>query len=315
MLSPKINLVFNGATTGAFHIWQTVCLILLFVMSFIAITCERVDKDFIMKVMLYCITLSALHCILQFMGFHQWFVLIDINGPSQYNPSKMVTSTFGHPTFVAPLLVIAIPIAIYFKKYICLVILLAGLFCTQSAIGIASAICTFLFLFISKNKDRFLTIGTIVFLIGSLFVYAYIQYPNVRAISSDQSRIANWANIIQDMREPFNEEKSYALTGFGLGTFKYMYRAKHGGKLQRAHNEYLEILYEMGIIGFILFIVIIVSIFKKNLFSGKRKRYLLTSLFGMCMCAMGTFVWHLPATTLYTLIILALIYGQEENQT
>lgn len=192
---------------------------------------------------------------------------------SQY-PSR-AAATFDNPLILATFLIITTPFcafsSVYFKhskhrklSRVCFVFSLLGILCTESRgayIAIALSIVTLLIS--SKKIFKKLLPFMFVLAIGIPLTIA-LRYKNNSSgnefLASNNNRLAIW-RVCADL---FTE---HPIIGMGAGTENI-----HQEILQRiginrshAHNLFLEIATEGGIIGVVLVIAIIV-VFAKNLF-------------------------------------------------
>ena len=159
--------------------------------------------------------------------------------------------------------------------------------------GVSLIFMSFLFLisrgknFIKRNKKIFIAILTVVIIITFLFIIPTPLNKSGTAIEKIKSRISI-SQLIQDVsikrriatwKFTVLMIKDYPLLGFGIGTYKYntlKYQAeffKQGenrslyphGFADKAHNEYLQLWAEIGIVGLGIFIWLIISYFNYGL--------------------------------------------------
>ena len=127
----------------------------------------------------------------------------------------------------------------------------------------------------------------------------------------DNMRVKNWKIIVDDLREPFVAEKAYPHTGFGLGSFKFRYHAKHPspgmGHFFEAHNEHMELLHDTGMIGWGLFFVALIAYFKSIKIGFIINKYLLSSVMCSMIAAGAMFGWHLGTIAFYTVLLMGLL--------
>ena len=201
------------------------------------------------------------------------------------------------------------------------------------AIGISSLFIFFLYLakqgkgFIKKHKKIFIII--LAFIILATFLFALpnpLNKPGT-AISKIKSRISI-SQFTSDSSLKRREAiwgfttlmiKDHPLLGSGLGTFKYnslSYQARFFdqgenrrlypyGIADKVHNEYLQLVVELGIIGLGIFLWIIITYFNYGIKTLKRikddyKQGIVIGLMGgvvaVLVDAIFGFPLHLPAT-------------------
>lgn len=224
------------------------------------------------------------------------------------------------------------------------------------AIGISSIFMFLLYLvsqgksFIKKQKKIFILILAIIILITFIFTLPNpLNKPgttiskikkriSISQFTQDYSirrRIATWKFTIMMI-------KDHPLLGSGIGTFKYNslnYQAKFFdqennrslypyGVADKAHNEYLQLGAEVGMLGLGIFIWLIISYFRYGLrilkkLKDKYKQGILIGLMGGGMAvlidAIFGFPLHLPATLvlfwLFIGLIISLNYSEQEAKT
>jgi len=198
--------------------------------------------------------------------------------------SKRVFSTFGNPCFYGAFMAFVAPIvAVLFLKtrnwiyVIILGILAANVFMSMSKgpmLSIASGLVTVIllasrFLFPGQEKLRkYLKIGGITFVVVTVIAVGYYLSKN---INSFRFRVFTYLSTVEMV-------DAHPWIGTGVGSFKAVYpqyrrhqifiiEGKHNTETDHAHNEYLEVMYETGIIGFTIYLWAIFSI----LFAGYRR--------------------------------------------
>lgn len=116
------------------------------------------------------------------------------------------------------------------------------------------------------------------------------------------ARLKNAHGIIYESRLDFWQDtigiiKDFALTGTGIGTFPDIYPLYQSFQsenvLFHAHNDYLELLAESGIIGFLLIACFLFSFFHKThkVFSKRRDAFSIYLYIG-CITAMAAILFH-----------------------
>lgn len=192
-----------------------------------------------------------------------------------------IFSTFGNPNFFAAFLVLVSPL-IYMeflrtkkKKFLILFfmnIISVVLTVTKASwvgFAAASSFCAILSIIGLRSKIRFKKILiTGVVIINLLSLYGVTYYSRKR-IDSLRFRIFTWLSTVQMI-------KKHPILGFGIGTFKIVYPAyrrpeifhiegKHNTETDHPENEFLEVWYDEGIVGFIIFLWVIFVFFFKGI--------------------------------------------------
>jgi O-antigen ligase/Tfp pilus assembly protein PilF len=238
-----------------------------------------------------------------------------------------------------------------FKKILLLIAILAmgiSLIVTFTrgsylSFGVSLIFMFFLFLisrgknFIKNNKKIFIIALVAIIIITFLFVIPNLLNESDTVISKIKSRISI-AQISQDFS--FKRRiatwkftgmmiKDHPLIGSGIGTFKYntlRYQAEFfaqgenrslypHGFADKAHNEYLQLWAEMGIVGLGIFIWLIISYFRFGLkilrkIKDEYRQGIIIGLMGAIMAVLvdGIFGFplHLPATIVLFWLALGL---------
>jgi len=218
--------------------------------------------------------------------------------------------------------------------------------------GVSLIFMFFLFLisrgknFIKKNRKIFIIILAILIVVTFLFVVptplnksgtviskikSRISVTQLTQSSSIKRRIAIWKFTVLMI-------KDHPLLGSGIGTYKYntlKYQAEFfeqgenrslypHGFADKAHNEYLQLWAEMGIVGLGIFIWLIISYFSCGLkilrkIKDEYKRGIIIGLMGAVVAVLidGIFGFplHLPATIILFWIALGftVAFGESEK--
>ena len=116
------------------------------------------------------------------------------------------------------------------------------------------------------------------------------------------------------------------ITGYGAGSYESVFRSRSTGGLSpmtynHAHNDYLELIIEQGILGLLIvstavFYILWISIHK--IFSSRslmRKKLVLAGIFGICAIGLHAIVdspFQVPANTWYFIVLLSIILSSSE---
>jgi O-antigen ligase/Tfp pilus assembly protein PilF len=199
--------------------------------------------------------------------------------------------------------------------------------------------------FIKKNRKIFIIILAVVIIITFLFIIptplnksgtaiekikSRISISQLTQSSSIKRRIATWKFTVLMI-------KDHPLFGSGLGTYKYntlKYQAeffKQGenrsiyphGFADKAHNEYLQLWAEMGIVGLGIFIWLIISYLNFGLkilrkIKDEYKQGMIIGLMGAVVAVLVDSIFgfplHLPATVVLFWLALALTVAVSKNK-
>ena len=162
----------------------------------------------------------------------------------------------------------------------------------------------------------FLIIGALVTGIGVTKHFNPVVYVKTH----DNGRFAQWEQIIKDWKDGAipQEKRKYTFTGMGLGVFTYLYHDIHKSIYWQAHNDWLEILSNLGLFGFILFNLSIILMLFYSLRSWRshadyrktRLAALMCSFLCIALCALGTFPWQLGPHIYFTIAVVGLLHNK-----
>lgn len=191
-----------------------------------------------------------------------------------------IISTFGNPNFFGDFLVVLGPITLsllFYKRKIylailfCLIVLCA--FYTVSkgtwmgfAAGHIILLITYIFIFFREKLSKTIVISAIVsgFIIAAIAGYGIYVKSKERS-DSVSFRVFTWLSAWEMIN-------THPTIGTGLGTFYLTYPAwrrpqiffiegKHNTESDHPENEYLEVWYDEGILGFTIFLLLLVTVF------------------------------------------------------
>ena len=254
---------------------------------------------FSLKLFFITVSLMSLYLIIQYYGFDPF--LSDIS---------RLTSTLGNRNYVSGYLALVFPVTLSLflieskkrNKILYIAVLLitytAIIICHTRAIWIALFFSLILFIYllsrykitiILRDNKRWLII------LLSLFLLITLTYSTDNPLNRSSITAAERAVSTFDMRgsslrarlliwnSTIDMIKDKPLFGSGLGTFPLHYLNYQAdflqnnpdylqflGKAAEAHNEYLQIWAEMGIIGLLSFLLIIIIFYRTNLDSIKK---------------------------------------------
>jgi len=181
---------------------------------------------------------------------------------------QRLSSSFVHPNDFGTYIISLIPLSLLFllpklskkKKAVLFTVCLLGLYClirTSSRgawLGIIIGLIVFFYFY---NKKLTLLVPIIIVLVISVFPNGLTRINSLFSVEKNSSweRTKLWEGT-------WNMIKVHPITGFGVNTFSdYFpaYKPKDYPDLRYAHNSYLQMWSEIGIIGLLVFLGIIFS--------------------------------------------------------
>ncbi|MFH1218291.1 MAG: O-antigen ligase family protein [Candidatus Peregrinibacteria bacterium] len=254
---------------------------LMFFLLFLNTLKDEKSQNIFLKILIAISSITAIYAVLQYFQ-------IDIYSTQDKIQQEVLGrsfSTLGHPNFLGQFLIFPIWAGIYltqkaknYKKILPILItllLLTALLLTQnrsSILGVAIGIALFIILSLKIKTIYKVIISAIP--ITALTAYIALFAPSIRSIST---RLILWkGSLLASLDHP--------IIGSGLETFKFAYQPHASVKLfeleklyqtaDRAHNEYLDILVQQGLLGFAAYTAAILAILYL-LF--KKKEYIFSS--------------------------------------
>ena len=250
--------------------------------------------------------------------------------------NRRITSTFTNPnpfaTYLLILFLFSWGLALSTDKKATRVsafIFLLGLLLSGSRAGFLSTIIALPMIYIG-SKGRELVeklIKTLILLIFALITTNIIIFiaPLIQdkmgvsmadfLIRKDSLLGSSFVGRLEFWRVAFDLFKNRTLTGYGLGTYFSAYYLEYGGNQwysRFAHNHYLQILSETGIIGLILFFIFLVVSFKAIYNKFKSKDYSIylpgatAAILGFLIHIGAEFSFNFPGVTVIFFWFLAM---------
>ncbi len=290
-------------------------------------------KNYIVPVVIInTLILSFLYWLYSFSGLH---LAPPENGTNLFYP------TFRHNR-ISDILTIAIPLCLYmvslvsnrFKKLILLLFLLIFIFLLYFSVGLG-AILSLSFAFIiyvlitDKLKENRL-LKLIAILLG--FITSVIVIVSFLYSQSGNRNHTNF-DFLNSLYKPLQTElrldflkqafegfKISPIMGTGLDTFRYIstkYQNKPAGWSFYAHNHYMELFTETGIIGGILFLILILFILRKSYQATKvsqnhveslQNEYIFIILFALSLLSLVDYSFHYLSIFLYFFMCVGIIF-------
>ncbi len=315
---------FTGIGKGDVYLVTTIYSV--YIISSFAMMVAMKDKKCLVWILVALVFVMA---ICSLYGFYQYFiggVNIDpawIDEEMFGKNTKRIYSFFKNPNVYGIFLVMILPISLslvfYFKnifvKLIFLGIFMAGVINVAFTMSRGSMISLLVAIYIMLIfiDRRFIVLG----LLG-LFVLPFVLPKSViyRIMSIGNLKDSSSAYRISIYLATLNMIKDFLFTGIGLGSFKEVYHvyAFSASKSFHAHNTYLMVLVEEGLLGIITYLSIILAMSKETISyfinNKSRYRYLVIACFsgimGASVQAIFEHIWHnFDIMFIYFVILLA----------
>lgn len=298
--NPIIEVARMGSFPGEFKV-------LIFFLFFCSMTTVNIGKrqmEIIFKTIYLSGVVMAVYMIIQALKLDQIYRPLSSVEIGQVK-SPAVAGFFGQPTLSVPFLCLTIPFAVYFKKWIGVIVIAIGTLLTGSDFAI---ICLMVLTLVYSVKNRWLLLVAF----ASSLPVIYMMIKKTAHFFDFNGRLAVWGQILQDVfTGTINGVTAHiGMTGAGFSNFGVVFTALHQLPWSFAHNEYLHILWTCGCLGLAIFLMIHFDILKTIWQCRKSPEVIVLSmaLLMLCVCACGTFVWQLGVYQFYTVVIVGLIY-------
>lgn len=248
--------------------------------------------------------------------------------------SVRITSTFDNPNVFASYLVLLIPYVFNefmfseklgekiakFGIFIMLAVCMIETWSRGAWISLAVALVAYLLMY-SKKTVPYVALGGIALAAGIPFiapnVYDRLLSVGNRADTSIGYRVSIWKSVLRMISENW-------LTGIGYGqaAFQSLYLPfAYSGALaaKHAHSLYLQILVEMGAVGLVLFILVIL-LFVQNVFeylyrigdANKKGRVIagISAILGILVMGFADHIWYNSRTFLAFWLVISVTASQ-----
>lgn len=336
--SPPLRLIYGYQNLGGSWQWTALAWCLFYFMLHRAIAGTKISynaKTMLARAIVWGAAISACYALLQAMGIDQFQTArtVDEIGLPQ---AIDIVANIGNPTYLSVYLGICLPFAIFYMRWAILPIV-AVICIAQSDFAFYGSILT-IGLMIALRFGRFwLKAYTGVGVLALVLMVGFWHQIKPFADQHSNGRLPVWKQTFEDWRTPcikitvtpemgedqrkeieLLNKRNYVFTGRGPGSFPFIYSPKHrppdtAPKSQvpfdTPHNVYLRILYELGLVGLVLFVGTIGWIFWQALKSpfDEFKIAVFCSAFFVTFCMIGTPVEVINPLAFFCVVIFSLL--------
>jgi len=304
-----ISIIFSIDKLNSFrNLYKYISGLLLFL---IAASLEYEDKIKVIHTIVLTALIISLLAIYQYLfGFQH---ILDYITQQQnlepfvldYLSRKRVFFPFVTPNTLAGYLAMIIPLVLAYKDKIWFIILLSFAILLTKSLGallsIFSALGLYFYLQGKLGKRRISFLVGLLVTISAIFISRSItQKQHLQPIFSTLMRLNYWKETLRII-------KATPLTGIGIGNFNLAHS-------RYAHNSYLQIWAEMGTLGIVSILWLIITVFKSNLKALKDSSYktqiacLITANIAFLIHNLVDFTFFLPEVSLIWWAILGLSF-------
>lgn len=212
-----------------------------------------------------------------------------------------------------------------FNNIFLLGFVILGIFLSTSFAGMLGVVGGFLFYY---RKERLLIVGVVFIILCCLFLFLVHKDYRIKF----NERLDLWKLTISQVIKGKAEMKVQQnitqiktcnpLFGYGLGSFfqisPYTQEGiilKNSGGMHRyehAHNDYIEILFDFGIVGIVLFIYCIFDLVKvlREVMWDEELNIFVSMVVCIGVCALSIYTIHTAYNGMLISVILGLLYGK-----
>lgn len=304
LLLTLINIVFAQSSLTALLKWLTVFKLIILGIYFYACDLTKLKKTIVSALSLSLITISLI-------GLSQFILQRTIGGPLYYLGERSFTSqtpgialmeflgrslmrtysTFSHPNSFAGFAVVSFLIILSFSKRkspFLFFVLLLSLLLTTSLNAVAGILIAGVFVLLFKKFKTFLPV--ILITASILLGVVSVSFPkNFYFKNTIKERIVLAGQAVEVF-------VSKPLFGVGLNNFFSVTK-----NTQPPHNIYLIVLSETGILGTLLFYVLLIKLFNRRL-----NNYLLLALVFVLFTGFFDHYWF---TLQQNQLLISLLFG------
>ncbi len=209
-----------------------------------------------------------------------------------------------------------------------IIISLFGLFISKSSFAMVAGLSSGLFYAYFRCRRLFYSLLALFIFCGGMF-FMKIEQLNLQDF---KTRIDVWKHSVQaitakkiDVEFRGNKiiKRCNPLLGYGFSTFNnifpyvpqkenFNYRDE---KFTHAHNDYVEIFFELGVVGFLALIMIIVGMFKDFIRQDKTREFVLyfSCILAFGLNAMGNFVASIAVSGMLLIVFYGLLRGEQNG--
>lgn len=310
-LSPRYSLILFNQNIAGFWEYKPLLYALMYFGFFCVISQLRLHFGYfetIFKVLMWLGVGTAVYALLQRIGLDQFqYWSSDVHLRAVTNGE--MTATMTQPNYAGAYLAFVIPFAFYFRRWWAVILIGVAVIAIDSKFGIAAMVCALVFMFLRTKKQLYsifvaLALGALI-MGWSLFEGA--------ADWSDSGRFAIWQTVWHDIVSPWVGTKAYPLTGYGPGSFRFIWTAFHHSGWMEVHNEWLQFGLEAGLLGVTLWIFSIfwlIRRLKPFTIEDDQVKPLFASFVAMLVSTCGLFTLQIDPHRFMAVTVFALLHNK-----
>lgn len=260
------------------------------------------DIDVVLKVICWTALVQVAYLIVQYMNVDYIFYPITAAGAARPEVKAPLVGFLGNKNVLGVYLAFCLPLFRVYYRWLIPVILFA-LFITKCSMGIVAGVAALIFFefFSSIATRKYWKLGVVILLSAGLLVGFFLKIDTMGL-----ERVEIW-------KECFKQTFGWrSVVGRGMARFKHMMIIDETGtEWTNPHNEYIQIYFELGLIGLLIFLGYFVDTFRKflRMFKDRQALVLASGVVAVLISCIGMFPFQLAPTALVAITYIALLEG------
>jgi O-antigen ligase len=270
------------------------CIVIFYKLCLDYLTAAGVTK--IIKYLPYALVGLLGFCLLQKLGVAQFTQQIESVVHHPQHDKFLVTGYLGHPTHLAGYLGMCLPLFFGRRVFniICvavvsgILLLFTGMSYTVSLSGIITGAVVSLYYVFFTSRKLFLLV-LVIFVVAGAVTYHTSGAQARQRLLCPEGKLTLWYNYLVLSKPKF-------ITGRGLGTVNALALAD-GRRDRHVHNEFLHAHVELGLLGLLAILYLVVDFFRVPLPAHKYVITLRACFLGFLITCLFNWPGHLWAVT------------------
>lgn len=246
--------------------------------------------------------ITSVYLMFQHFGVDQFFRLTDTYSTIHASRHPESGSIILQPVYASAMLVMLMPF-MYKKHWILAVLASMAVLMTGNRSGMVG-IATIWVYFLTDSKRVVLLAWAAYIAVVAIVVGLYMAgWTHLDKIFYSDGRLTTWPMIMKDFFYPAfpGIDKSFIVTGQGIGAFSTVFPFYNQSAFYQAHNEYLELWRGCSFIGLGFMLYAMAGIIKSI-----KNKYIFISLIGIFSFAFFNPVWHIPQLQFLTVFLIGI---------
>lgn len=278
-------------------------------MSIYSASISGIQFDGILKTLGYSGIFISVYIVLQRFGMDQIYRLTDEMAVQHMSRNPEVGGFISQPVYAGAILVMLFPFMLRLSGWWGVLSFIAIVLTGNRSALISMAIMGSFYLF-GTETAKIVFVAYMVILAVVMGIY-WVHPQGMQHLFNPDGRLEAWKSIIQDFINPKfpGIDKSYVVTGQGIGAFSMVYPFYNQSSFTQAHNEYLEFWRGTSFIGLFLLFRTQFAILNQT-----KNGLILASLLGISVFACTNPVWHIASISFLTAFLCGLGLNHSYNK-